>query len=153
MIRERVHGTERDLDLRAKRARLRSRRHGSRCSTRYLLNAPYMRFFSVAVAACAVYVAASAQADPLPFPDGAQRGRGSQGGGGNGSGSQIRPRPARRQSAPQPSARQLGGAVPIWSPNTTAQFVLLRRPFRLPPSYSVAGTLRATPVPPSRRTL
>ena len=112
-----------------------------------------MLFFSVAVAACAVYVAASAQADPLPFPDGARLGRASQGGGGNGSGSQIRPRPARRQSAPQPSARQLGGAVPIWSPNTTAQFVLLRRPFRLPPSYSVAGTLRATPVPPSRRTL
>ena len=31
-----------------------------------------------------------------------------------------------------------GGAVPIWSSNATAQFVLLRRPFRLPPSLRVA---------------
>ena len=34
------------------------------------------------------------------------------------------------------TATPLGGAVPIWSSNATAQFVLLRRPFTLPPSTS-----------------
>ena len=34
------------------------------------------------------------------------------------------------------SSQQFGGAVPIWSANATAQFVLLRRPFRLRPAPS-----------------
>jgi alpha-L-rhamnosidase len=44
-----------------------------------------------------------------------------------------------------------GGALPIWSSNATAQFVLLRRPFRLPSSSSVLKQavlhISAQPVP------
>lgn len=54
-------------------------------------------------------------------------------------------------AAPAPP---LGGAVPIWSDNATAQFVLLRRPFRLPGPGASSGTtttyavsISAQPIP------
>ena len=43
----------------------------------------------------------------------------------------------------RPPPDDLGGALPIWSNNASAQFVLLRRPFRLPASASPAQRRRA----------
>lgn len=44
------------------------------------------------------------------------------------------------------TAPPFGGAVPIWSSNATAQFVLLRRPFTLPPLATPASQPPSLPL-------